>query len=1306
MSRSILKKWRHCSCKTSHSKKRPLCVELLEPRIALSGEGVVELAASPGAPAWVIEPYALSDTSISMTVQQQSGLEYYFHNVTDTSHDSGWITGAADLNYVTYVDQNLTADAPYRYEVKARDPSSPLLESAYSSVGQVSTMNTMAAAVQHLANQIRAVETFSNPENPGQITGQLVKNGYPNPQAINNNTTCEKSGTNGLSAYPGDGRNTPGAFQVDLANMGQVDPNNPVIESFGQWKGTAASAKTASMYDTQIALSKQTLHDYFHLEVDAAGLITHIEAPAASVFLHDDALATSTTWNPDGNPLVGLHIDNFQPEQLSLYLAGRDPDDGITGVTDTRTSPAAVMHDAEALQDQVSKSFMWATYQKYLTHDSYKATFAKVVNLYGATLEITSSQKANIFGINQGDMFKCRLTPAFVLGGAYVSGEGNMFNLLTALVQADDTGAGTWSINGETITFQRKGTGTSAQDKVFTVDKTPMNNAETYPSIFHYGAVLSPYGMVDYKADPTQFNPADLIEISENNKTTAWGVTGRTIKNGLGYERLTYIQTVSETQVLTEGGRYNYLDLEQGKLTLTGKGDFVIMPAVFPKLTTAGYMKPSNNSQTIAKDQTIDVSNFFNTKLLNNNEELLNSSFYVWWDKDQQSHVVRVNDPSFDFSQVDNGLFLYIAPAAQTPEGLEGMKAAIKDWAFGGGGTTFEKSARVMLATKDVFGKPGSADAWAAHFTTQRADVGTGEIDASMTEGKVLIVLDGTITTVKLGSGCNIVLTSTQNTTQKTFALNPNAKISPTLDIRSGDIIDWKLLPQDLTWTAGTALTYDCHTERQPNLRYSYFAGWTGTGSATATFQAIVRANGNTGTSDPVEIVNNALKPLGVTLNRASAQAEQTGASLLNYTVVFSEAVSDFTENDVILSGPPETIDGARIVVANPSGDKITYSVAITLKDTAAAGVIIGTIGAGEVHDLEGFSNLASTGTSNVNYMPNAITGQGNSNVGPALAAATRGGEPLPGVRITLQRSTPGFTERTATTDGDGYYQFENVPDGVYQVTVTPPNACINSGSDTTVVSAEGSQTYQADFSTGALKPGYIPNRMMVTSSLPVGSTQWRQVVREALNLGEQAGSQGTPSNVAATSQPAVTQYLTLTPQTASLTPNTTNTEVSTTAPVNTAQVQAESNSVQITQTAVAPIVQEAVTRWAEAGLEPSALNKMQNTRFVLSDLAGAYLGMTQGSTVWLDGNAAGRGWFVDSTPDDDQEFDSAFLGGPLRAVDSNALDQVDLLTVISHELGHVAGLKHSDVSDLMGETLATGLRLTPSAHDVALASI
>jgi hypothetical protein len=45
------------------------------------------------------------------------------------------------------------------------------------------------------------------------------------------------------------------------------------------------------------------------------------------------------------------------------------------------------------------------------------------------------------------------------------------------------------------------------------------------------------------------------------------------------------------------------------------------------------------------------------------------------------------------------------------------------------------------------------------------------------------------------------------------------------------------------------------------------------------------------------------------------------------------------------------------------------------------------------------------------------------------------------------------------------------------------------------------------------------------------------------------------------------------------------------------------------------------------------------NIQIQISNLGGTTLGLASGHTIWLDDNAAGWGWFVDPTPQDDSEF-------------------------------------------------------------------
>ena len=56
-----------------------------------------------------------------------------------------------------------------------------------------------------------------------------------------------------------------------------------------------------------------------------------------------------------------------------------------------------------------------------------------------------------------------------------------------------------------------------------------------------------------------------------------------------------------------------------------------------------------------------------------------------------------------------------------------------------------------------------------------------------------------------------------------------------------------------------------------------------------------------------------------------------------------------------------------------------------------------------------------------------------------------------------------------------------------------------------------------------------------------------------------------------------------------------------------------------------------------------------------------------------------------------------------MQAIDPRAVDRIDLLTVVEHELGHVAGLGDLDPSlcDLMSSSLSMGIRRQVSVSDV-----
>jgi hypothetical protein len=137
------------------------------------------------------------------------------------------------------------------------------------------------------------------------------------------------------------------------------------------------------------------------------------------------------------------------------------------------------------------------------------------------------------------------------------------------------------------------------------------------------------------------------------------------------------------------------------------------------------------------------------------------------------------------------------------------------------------------------------------------------------------------------------------------------------------------------------------------------------------------------------------------------------------------------------------------------------------------------------------------------------------------------------------------------------------------------------------------------------------------------------------------------------------------------------------------------------------PVIREAIAGWTNAGLDAAMIQRLSQVQFVISDLPGSYLGETEGNRVYLDINAAGNGWFVDPTAGSNKEFAWSGSQQQLVAVDPRAVDRIDLLTVVEHELGHIAGLPDLDAltNDIMGGVLGTGIRRNVVHTDVSLVS-
>jgi len=132
--------------------------------------------------------------------------------------------------------------------------------------------------------------------------------------------------------------------------------------------------------------------------------------------------------------------------------------------------------------------------------------------------------------------------------------------------------------------------------------------------------------------------------------------------------------------------------------------------------------------------------------------------------------------------------------------------------------------------------------------------------------------------------------------------------------------------------------------------------------------------------------------PLTVTIDQAVGQTDPTGASSINFAVVFNKFVSDFDGTDVTISGtagtaPPET------ATVTDMGDGKTYKVAIS--GMTSGGTVIINLPVGIATDAAGNSSVAPT------IIDNQVTYQDTT--APTLAQVT----PIPSL---TNDNTPNYT--------------------------------------------------------------------------------------------------------------------------------------------------------------------------------------------------------------------------------------------------------------------------------------------------------
>jgi len=151
--------------------------------------------------------------------------------------------------------------------------------------------------------------------------------------------------------------------------------------------------------------------------------------------------------------------------------------------------------------------------------------------------------------------------------------------------------------------------------------------------------------------------------------------------------------------------------------------------------------------------------------------------------------------------------------------------------------------------------------------------------------------------------------------------------------------------------------------------------------------------------------------------------------------------------------------------------------------------------------------------------------------------------------------------------------------------------------------------------------------------------------------------------------------------------------------PLLAAQSTSSNSATSIEVDVLAPIVEEAKRRLTrELGLSSEDLASLNAITFNVADLGDfgeLILGSSIGNIITIDDDAAGYGWFVDSTPSADSEFRANYRSNEASHIDG----QMDLLSVVTHELGHALGLTHESEMSFMTETLDAGQRFSFQAN-------
>jgi uncharacterized repeat protein (TIGR02059 family) len=146
-----------------------------------------------------------------------------------------------------------------------------------------------------------------------------------------------------------------------------------------------------------------------------------------------------------------------------------------------------------------------------------------------------------------------------------------------------------------------------------------------------------------------------------------------------------------------------------------------------------------------------------------------------------------------------------------------------------------------------------------------------------------------------------------------------------------------------------------------------------------------------------------------VTINQAGAQGDPTNSGTINFTVIFSEAVTGFTGADVVLTGTADLSSAVATVTGGPS----SYNVEVS--GVTGNGTVIASVAAGGAHDAASNTSAASTSTDNTVTL-DTTTPTVTINQASGQADATNSG--TINYTVVFSESVTGFTEADVAVTG------------------------------------------------------------------------------------------------------------------------------------------------------------------------------------------------------------------------------------------------------------------------------------------------